>query len=69
MEYIKIELSIPDAELFKDFMKNREDIRFLFEKDINGINFFNFKKGYSMIHRDETGKIRKVEYHIVPYTK
>jgi hypothetical protein len=59
---IKIELTNEDADLFKDFRKYQDDFTVMLS---NGV--FNFKNGSCIIHRDNDGKIRKIEINKISF--
>lgn len=57
-----IELTEYEIELFKKFREWQDDLELL-----NDSHFFIFKNGSMEIHRDDKGKIRKIEEHLIPF--
>jgi hypothetical protein len=59
---VAITLSEKEAELFKEFREFQDDFKILLSNSV-----FSFKNGSIVIHRDDLGKIRKIEMHKVYY--
>ncbi|KUK99146.1 MAG: hypothetical protein XE08_0223 [Parcubacteria bacterium 32_520] len=64
METYKIELTEYEIELFKKFREYQDDIQILEEN-----NFFKFKNGSMIIHKNSEGKIMKIENNFIAYKK
>jgi len=59
---VGITLTEKEAELFKRFRELQDDFKTLLDNSV-----FSFKNGSIVIHRDDLGKIRKIEMHKVYY--
>jgi hypothetical protein len=64
METYKVELTEYEIELFKKFREYQDDLQILEE---NG--FFKFKNGSMIIHKNNEGKIMKIEGNFITYRK
>jgi hypothetical protein len=60
MEEVTVILTNEEAELFKRFREFQNDFNILLNNSV-----FSFKNGSIVIHRDDMGKIRKIEMHKV----
>lgn len=55
---VAITLTEEEAELFKTFREFQNDFSILLNNSV-----FSFKNGSIVIHRDDQGRIRKIEMH------
>jgi hypothetical protein len=61
-EKYKIELTEYEIEMFTLFRKHQTEFEIL-----NNNGFFRFRNGNMTIHKDDNGKIRKIEVHNIAY--
>jgi len=64
METYKIELTEYEIELFKKFREYQTDLQILEEN-----NFFKFKNGSMVVHKNSEGRIMKIENNFIAYRK
>ena len=60
----KIELTEYEIELFKKFREYQADIKILEEN-----NFFKFKNGKFIIHKNNDGHIMKLENNLISFRR
>lgn len=64
MQTYKVELTEYEIELFKKFKEWQTDIEILNDND-----FFNFKNGSMVIHKNNDGNIMKIEKNFISFRR
>jgi hypothetical protein len=64
MQTYKVELTEYEIELFKKFKEWQTDLELLNEND-----FFKFKNGSILIHKNNEGKIMKIEKNFISFKR
>ncbi len=64
MQTYKVELTEYEIELFKKFKEWQTDLELLNEND-----FFKFKNGSILIHKNNEGKIMKIEKNFISFRR
>lgn len=64
MQTYKVELTEYEIELFKKFREYQTDIEILNDND-----FFKFKNGSMVIHKNNDGNIMKIEKNFISFRR
>jgi len=64
MQTYKVELTEYEIELFKKFKEWQTDLELLNDND-----FFKFKNGSIIIHKNNEGKIMKIEKNFISFKR
>lgn len=64
MQTYKVELTEYEIELFKKFKEWQTDLELLNDND-----FFGFKNGSIIIHKNNEGKIMKIEKNFISFKR
>lgn len=64
MQTYKVELTEYEIELFKKFREYQTDIEILNDND-----FFKFKNGSMVIHKNNDGNIMKIEKNFISFKR
>ena len=60
IQWVKIDLSPDEVELFKFFREKQDEIIYMRQR-----GFWDFKKGQAICHRDDKGKLRKIDFNLL----